>query len=241
MHAGCATGALRDTNRFVTRLYTVQPILTWSHEMHAKKRNNRFSLYRSKYVRKGAEGNTHGYPKPKFVGSLPVDAQEIPAELTAKLLPSELEYVENTIVIPARQAAEQSRRLAEEERRAMEARERDPRWRLEEALRLLTDAGRLVSETSRGIDAAKVNALGAALEKLAVAGKVRRDPLDAVVAAVTSAITAVKAGHYGSAPVDNVRDTPVYKRWQRVRDVVDSGNDSLLKALQGKGWARVRG
>lgn len=209
--------------------------------MHAKKRKNRISLYRSRYVRKGADGNTHGYPKQKFVGSLPFNGQEIPEELTAKLLPDEIEYVENTIVLPARRAAEDARRLAEEERSALEARERDPRWRLEEALKLLMDAGRLVSEAGRGIDAAKVNALGAALEKLAVAGKVRRDPLEAVLAAVISATAAVKAGHYGDAPAGNVRDTAVYKQWRSIGEAVDSGKDSLLRALQAKGWARVRG
>ena len=209
--------------------------------MHAKKRNNRFSLYRTQYVRKGATGNSHGYSTQVFVGSLPAHALEIPSDLALKLSTQEIAYVENKVVFPARQAAEQSRRLAEEERRGREDRERDPRWRLDEALKLLLDAGKLVSEAGRGIDAAKVIALGAALEKLAVAGKVRRDPLDAVLAAVISATAAVKAGHYGGAPAGNVRDTAVYKQWRSIGEAVDSGKDSLLKALQAKGWARVRG
>ncbi|MEX3765157.1 hypothetical protein [Paraburkholderia phenoliruptrix] len=209
--------------------------------MHAKKRNGRFSLYRSQYVRKGADGNAYGYSTQEFVGSLPADALEIPGELSARLSPQEAQYVESKVIHPAREAAEQSLRLAEEERRAREDRERDPRWRLDEALILLMDAGRLVSEAGRSVDAAKIHELGAVLEKLAVAGKVRRDPLDAVVAAVTSAITAVKAGHYASAASGKFRDTPVHKSWLRIREVVDSGNDSLLKALQAKGWAAVRG
>ena len=204
--------------------------------MHAKKRNNRLYLYRPRYVRKGAEGNTHGYQKPAFVGSLPADSQEIPEKLAAKLLPDEIEYVENTIVLPARQAAAQSHRQAEEQRRAAEARERDPRWRLEEALRLLTDAGTLAFGDGRGIDATKVNALSAAVEKLVVVGKVRRDPLEAVVAAVASATEAVKAGHYGNAPSGSPRDSQEYKRWLRIREVVEAGPNSLMKALQAKGW-----
>ncbi|RQS87469.1 hypothetical protein [Burkholderia contaminans] len=209
--------------------------------MHAKKRDNRFSLYRSQYVRKGIDGNTHGYSTQEFVGSLPADALEIPAGLAAKLSPQEMAYLENKVILPARQAAEQSRRLAEEEHRRREDRERDPRWRLDDALKLLVDAGRLVSEAGLGIDAAKVNALGAALETLAVAGKVRRDPLDAVLVAVASATAAVKAEHYGPAPAGNVRETDVYRRWRSIAEAVDSGKDSLLKALQAKGWARVRG
>lgn len=209
--------------------------------MHAKKRNDRISLYRSRYVRKGADGNTHGYSTQEFVGSIPGDVVEIPVDLAARLSAEEIEYVENKVVLPARRAAEDARRLAEEERREQEVRDRDPRWRLEDALRLLTDAGKLVSEGGRGIDAAKVNALGAALEKVAVAGKVRRDPLDAVLVAVASATAAVKAEHYGPAPAGNVRETDVYRRWRSIAEAVDSGKDSLLRALQAKGWVRVRG
>lgn len=209
--------------------------------MHVKKRNNRRYLYRSRYVRKGTDSNSHGYSTQEFVGSLPADALEIPEDLAVRLSPREIAYVESKVVFPARQAAEQSRRQADEQRRAMDARDRDPRWRLEEALRLLTDACRLVSEGGRGIDAAKVNALGATLEMVAVAGKVRRDPFDAVLVAVASATAAVKAEHYGPAPAGNVRETDVYRRWRSIAEAVDSGKDSLLKALQAKGWARVRG
>ncbi|CAM2191250.1 conserved protein of unknown function [Paraburkholderia kururiensis] len=204
--------------------------------MHAKKRNKLVSLYRSRYVRKGATSNSHGYSTQEFVGSLPADAVEIPGDLLAKLSPEEIEYVENEVILPARQAAEQSRRQAEEQRRAAEARERDPRWRIDEALRLLTDAGTLASGDGRCIDAAKVNALGAATETLAAAGNVRRDPLDAVVAAVVSATDAVKAGHYGNAPSGSPRDTQEYKRWLRIREVVETGPNSLMKALQAEGW-----
>lgn len=209
--------------------------------MHAKKRNGRFSLYRSHYVRKGADGNTHGYSKPQFVGSLRLDAQEIPPELAAKLSPSEVEYVNNTVVKPARQVAEQLRLSAEQERLAAEKRERDPRWRIEDALQLLTDSARLVFESGRAIDSAKFKALGAALENLAVAAKVQRDPLESVVAAVASATKAVRAGHYGKAPAGNLRDTSVYKKWRSIAEAVDDGDGSLLRALQATGWVRARG
>lgn len=209
--------------------------------MHLKTRNGRAMLYRSRYVRKGAENNTHGYPKQKFVGSLLCESQAIPDELAAKLSPEETAYVENKVIFPARRAAQDARSAEDAARSAKEARERDPRWRIEDALRLLAEAERLVSVTSARIDPTRVKSLYKLLDALAGAAKVQSDPLDSVLAAVASATAAVKGGHYGTAPADNVRDTAVYKRWQKLRDIVDSGNDSLLKALQAKRWVRVRG
>lgn len=209
--------------------------------MHAKKRNNRFSLYRSQYVRKGAMGNSHGYSSQQFVGSLPADVQEIPSKLAAKLSSEETEYVEKTVLVPARRAADDARRAIEASRRAQEARERDPAWRVEEVLRLLAESERLVAVSGARIDPMRMKALYKTLDSLATSAKVQSDPLDAVLAAVASATAAVKAGHYGPAPADNVRDTAVYKRWRRIGEAVDSGKDSLLKALQAKGWAAVRG
>jgi hypothetical protein len=200
--------------------------------MHAKKRNGRVMLYRSSYVRKGANGNTHGYPEQKFVASIGDDAQEIPAALAAKLSPEERAYVENKVVVPARKAAEQVRRAAE-------AHERDPAWRLDEALRLLRDAGGLVSTLKVRVDAGRVTALTEALDALLPSANVRRDPLDAVLAAVREATAAVKSNHYGSAPAGALRETSVYKRWRAIGEAVDAGNDSLLRALQARGWAAV--
>ncbi|MFL9906822.1 hypothetical protein [Paraburkholderia sp. RL17-337-BIB-A] len=131
--------------------------------MHAKKRNGLFSLYRSKYVRKGSDGNTHGYSAQEFVGSLPVDALEIPVTLAAKLSSDEIRYVEDNVILPAVRAADKARQVAEQQRRDAEIRERDPQWRLEEALRLLTDAGGLVLEAGQSVDARSVNALSTAL------------------------------------------------------------------------------
>lgn len=209
--------------------------------MHTKKRNGRVMLYRSSYVRKGMNGNSHGYAVQEFVGSLPIDAEAVPAELAAKLSPAEIEYVEKNVLLQARRAADDVRRAMEASRRAQEARERDPVLRVDEALRLLTDAAKLVSQGDPRVEAGKVKAVREALDALATTAKLQPDPLDAVRAAVVSATAAVKAGHYGTAPAGNVRDTNVYKRWRSIGEAVDSGKDSLLKALQGKGWARVRG
>lgn len=50
-----------------------QPLFGRQH-VYAKNRNGRVQLYRSTYVRKGANGNTHGYAKQEFVGSLPAQS-----------------------------------------------------------------------------------------------------------------------------------------------------------------------
>ncbi len=239
--ARCARGARRVTSRLIAGVYTAYLLLSWGHEMHAKKRNNWLMLYRSGYVRKGVEGNTHGYPEQKYVGSLPNDALEIPRHLVDKLLPAEVEYVTQKVIVPARRRAEEARQVEEQERRDADNRERDPRWRLEEALRLLMDAGKLVLEAGRGIDAGTVDALSTALEQLAVAGNIQRDPLDGVFAAVVCAASAVRAGHYGKAPASKLSDTSVYRKWRSIAAAVDDGEDSLLRALQATGWARARG
>lgn len=61
--------------------------------MHAKKRNNRIYFYRTTYVQKGVVGELRGYSTHDFVGSLPIDASEIPESLAKKLSPTELSFV----------------------------------------------------------------------------------------------------------------------------------------------------
>ncbi|MEM5299081.1 hypothetical protein VSR82_32765 [Burkholderia sp. JPY481] len=209
--------------------------------MKINKRNGRASLYRLRYVRKGAEGNTHGFHDPKFVGSLPLDSQEIPEQLAAKLTPAEIADVDKKVIVPARRAAEYARREEEAARSAKAARERDPRWRIEEALRLLTEAETLASDTGFRMDATRVKSLYKTLDAVAAKANARPDPLDEILRSVVSATTVINSGHYGLAPAGNVRDTAVYKRWRSIDEAVNSGRDSLLKALQAKGWVKVRG
>ncbi|WP_432258030.1 hypothetical protein [Cupriavidus sp. TMH.W2] len=66
--------------------------------MHVKKRNTRFQLYRSTYVREGWKGITHGYAELEFVGSLPVDSESVPPELASKLTFAEYRYVEGMLL-----------------------------------------------------------------------------------------------------------------------------------------------
>ncbi|WP_197032980.1 hypothetical protein [Thiomonas sp. FB-Cd] len=101
--------------------------------MHLKFRRNQALLYRSTWVPKGAQGNTHGYSRQSYLGSIPLTAAAIPDALQSKLTADELAFVESKICGPARQRAA-------EEQRAAELCERDPGWRIEEAQRLLGEA-----------------------------------------------------------------------------------------------------
>jgi hypothetical protein len=202
--------------------------------MHIKIKNKRANLYRSRYVRKNAVGNTHGYSEQMFVGSLLLDSIDVPQELVALLSSEEVAYLHERVIAPARLAAQKSSL-------AQEAKRRDPVWRIDEAARLLSEAVNLTSSSYAQVNAKQVRALIQVCDELAVKAGIKADPLDAVVDAAMNATALIKAGHYGDAPSGNLRDTKVYKRWQRIREAIDSGQGSVLKALQSKGWARVRG
>lgn len=209
--------------------------------MHIKRRGSRAMLYRSHWVAKGAQGNTHGYSLQRFVGSLPIDAQELPEKLCVRLTPSEQAFVEERVLQPARQAAERALRLAA-------ARVRDPLWRVDEAMRLLKEVSSLAAE--RPIPPGRVKDLHDAVKALPGLSpsddpnRSSRDPLSAAVAALQIAAEAVAAGHYGSPAPGASRKSSVYQQWQSVTRHVEgggSGGISLLKALQARGWVKTRG
>ena len=116
--------------------------------MHIKKRGTRAMLYRSSWVPKGTNGNTHGYAVQHFAGSVPLDAEDLPIDLKDKFSDEEVEFLESKLFQPARAAAQ-------EERRAAAQREADPIWRLEEAERLTLEAAhrseRMVARAPRKI------------------------------------------------------------------------------------------
>ncbi|QQX85247.1 hypothetical protein JJQ59_04695 [Cupriavidus necator] len=210
--------------------------------MHKKTRNNLVSLYRSSYVRKGENGNTHGYTAATFVGSLPVDSLEVPARLAKKLSAEERLYVERVVIEPAKRAVEEHLRKEAE-------RERDPGWRIDEAARLLREARDRVVEGAVTADAGQVARLSELIDEI---GGVRDlpppeanisngDPLGDALAALQRAAQSVRDGHYGSAPELGVQSTGVYRAWSAITAAVDGGGkDSLLRALQAQGWVKVR-
>lgn len=208
--------------------------------MYLKKlRNNRVALVESRYVRKGANGNTHGYSAPMTLCRLSAEATSLPTELAKRLNEGQLRYLEEKLLVP-------NRRREAEAKAAADARAKDPRWRLQEAARLVAEARLLCQH--KAVNTAVIAALRCELDALQPPSKpttpapVRtEDPLKAAILAVRAASRSVTGGHYGDAPKASVRETEVYKLWQELNEAVsDAGSDSLLKSLQGRGWVKSK-
>ena len=208
--------------------------------MHIKQRRGRALLYRSAWVPRGAEGNTHGYTKQFYAGSIALDATSVPAELRERLTEDEVEFVEKTVCQPARD------RIADQAREA-DHRERDPAWRVAEAARLVEEAVERSAE--QPLAAVTVTRLQEKVDRLRVAGSTptskvaaTTDPLAEALSAVRAAAQAVATGRYGKAPAEQVRTTRTYKLWSELFELVLGERDtSLLRALQAKGFVKKRG
>lgn len=222
--------------------------------MHIKIRGKRAMLYRSSWVPKGTNGNTHGYAVQQFVGSLPRDSVSLPAELANEFSSAELQLLETKIFQPARQAAQ-------EKVRAAEHREADPIWRLEKAASLAMEAAERSERGSvpnsrvaavqialarvKTIAPAPTHSLAPATPQTAAqvpaSGQTRPDPLSDALAAIKSARDAVLAGRYGTAPTDGARATHAYKLWAEIFEAIEGNKGtSLLRSLQGKGFVKTR-
>lgn len=208
--------------------------------MQIKRRGQRAILIESTYVRKGSEGNTHGFARPRQVCSVDVNTTAIPAEVDALLTKEQRELLMSRIVVPAQRRAAQKR--ADDE-----ARITDPGWRLTEALTLISDAGRL--SLANAVPSKRVADLTEALRGVVVIGGSRtlsrepsEDPIDAALKAIRTAAKAVEGGHYGKAPSTGVRETKTYQRWQDVqRALTGDHGDSLMRALQRTGFVKTKG
>ncbi len=208
--------------------------------MHIKQRRGRALLYRSAWVPKGVEGNSHGFTRQVYVASIAADATEVPAELRERLTEDEVEFVEKTVCQPARN------RIADKARQA-ERRERDPSWRIDEAFRLVEEA--VERSVEQPVSAVTVTRLRETVDRLRVAGDQAKpragsvtDPLAEAVSAVRAAAQAVANGRYGNAPAEQVRTTRTYRLWSELFELVQGESDtSLLRALQAKGFVKKRG
>jgi len=209
--------------------------------MQFKTRRHTVLLYRAEWVRKGAQANTHGYNRVTYVGSLPQDAQDLPEELAAKLTEPERALVEHRVCAPARERARQEQERAH--RQAI-----DPNWRLRQASSLIDEAAPLCAAQAVAPDVLKT--LQAALRGLSARQSTGQspgvgddpsthDPLVFAADAVAKAAAAVRAGRCGAAPKSNVRDTAVYRAWERLQQALQADEqDSLLRALQDAGYVK---
>ena len=213
--------------------------------MHIKKRGQRAMLYRSTWIKKGVESNSHGFSRQTFVASVAVDSQSLSEKLNALLSAEEADYVHKNLLMPARLAAEACRVQTENERR-------DPLRRLDEAAKLVREAAVLSADAvvphgriKAITDAlATVKSLGSSTLPSAPRQEAQKsEPLVEALNAIRAAAQAVREGHYGHAPVDGARRSKPYEIWMEISREIDgtSGPDGLLRALQSCGWVKVRG
>ena len=208
--------------------------------MHIKQRRGRALLYRSKWVPRGAAGNTHGYTKQFYAGSIALDATAVPEALREHLSEDDVAFVEDKVCRPARD------RIAAQASEA-ELRQRDPAWRVAEAQRLVEEAVERSAE--RPVSGVTGTRLRETVDRLRIAGDQAKarggsttDPLAEALSAIRSAAQAVASGRYGKAPAKDVRGTRPYKLWAQLLEAVQ-GEDggSLLRALQERGYVKRRG
>ena len=208
--------------------------------MHIKQRRGRALFYRSEWVPRGAAGNTHGFTRQAYMGSIALDATAVPEALRERLSEDDVAFVEDKVCRPARD------RIADQAREA-EQRERDPGWRVAEAMRLVDEAVERSAE--RPVAAVSVTQLQEKVERLRVAGDQAKpragpaaDQLAEAVSAVRAAAQAVANGRYGKAPAEQVRTTRTYRMWAELLELVQGNTDaSLLRALQATGFVKKRG
>ena len=158
----------------------------------------------------------------------------------------ELAYLKEQVLRPARQAAEAIRVRDENQRR-------DPIQRFDSAGELIREAA-VLSQVAV-VPYVRVKGLGDALSGVKTFGSiptptpcrqpepVRLDPLVEALKAIHTVAKAIRDGHYGNASVDGARNSRVYATWLEISREVDGtdGNVSLLRALQARGWVKVRG
>ena len=224
--------------------------------MHLKKRDHRVLLYRSEWVPKGTQGNSHGFSVQRYVGSLDEYSESIPANVLPSLTTAEQCFVTARVIQPAIQRSAELRLAAEK-------REKDPIWRLEEATSLLAEAAQ--RSEREVVPDSKVNAARAALDNVRTLSRLQlppptphsgsltpsiqppssassKDPLKDALDAIRAARDSVINGRYGTAPKEGVRSTYPYKRWAEILEAVTgTEGKSLMRALQERGFAKTRG
>jgi len=197
-------------------------------------RGNSAYLYRRHWVPVSADV-PHAYPAEVYLGSISTGALSIPEKLLLSLTPSEQAQLIEKICKPAQAALDQ-----------LERKSREPSWRIAEAVLLLKAAAHCSQELAihqsellpirealdcmQTIDDSPVNAVQA----------MSADPLEEALNAIRTAANAVRDGECGTAPVGNVRSTQTYQLWTAITEAVTGGGNSLLHALQDRGFVKKK-
>lgn len=205
--------------------------------MKINPRGHRAYLYRRRWVPAGPDA-PHAHPTEDYLGAIDVDAESIPPELQSLLTTAEQAQLREKVLLPAAQA-----------RAAAAKREQDPMWRITEASRLLAEAAHC--SQSALVPGSSLSAAKRALESIrlidhmptrpvAPPPRAADDKLAEALVAIKAAAEAVRNGAYGKAPVEGARSTRAYRLWSELYRSVEGDESSLLRALQEKGFVKVR-
>lgn len=199
-------------------------------------RGRRAYLYRRRWVPVGP-GVPHAYSTEDYVGVINADAESIPTPLLQLLSEVEQEQLRDKVLQPAAQA-----------RAALKRRARDPQWRIADAVRLLSEAAQLSQE--RRVQRSSLAPALQAIDGIRLVESIPMRPTQAVsaatdklaeaLAAVKAAAAAVRDGAYGHAPAEGARSTRTYRLWSELTEALDGSRQSLLRALQEKGFVKTR-
>lgn len=199
-------------------------------------RGRRAYLYRRRWVPVGP-GVPHAYPTEDYVGVIHSDAESIPQPLLQLLSEAEQAQLHDKVLRPAAAA-----------RAVLKLRERDPLLRIAEATKLLEEAAQLsqenrvprasLTQTMRAIEG--IRQIDSGHYRTLLPAAASTDKLAEALAAVKAAAAAVRDGAYGHAPAYGARSTRTYRLWAEVSEALDGNRQSLLRALQEKGFVKAR-
>lgn len=200
-------------------------------------RGRRVYLYRRRWV-SASEQVPVAHPVEDYLGAINADAETIPPELLAVLTQAEQAQLQEKVLRPAAQA-----------HAAAAKREQNPLWRIAEASRLLTEAahcsqaalvpGSSLTQARQALDNIRLID-HTPTRPVAPPPRPCDDKLAEALVAIKAAAEAVRNGAYGKAPVEGARSTRPYRLWSDIFQAIESGERSLLRALQEKGFVKTR-
>lgn len=197
-----------------------------------KRNKHSIRILRQYYIRKNSEGNDHAFCKTEKITTIPLAATQLPSGLETLMSEKELQVVMRKVIEPARLLVSKQQQEAE---RLLQ----DPVWRIKEVITLLETVNQL--DKTR-VPASLLGQLKALTSPLYASPLLSNpDPLDALIEQARQVKQQIILGHYGRNNSSTVRkDTPVAKKWAKLRGVLLDDLDSILKQLQSDGWVLRR-